>query len=87
MSRESAKETIGADRFVEVYIKASLAKCEERDPKGLYKKARKGEITNMTGISDPYEPPENPDILIETELGSPQESARALTRGLAKNGF
>jgi adenylylsulfate kinase len=87
VSREQAKETIGADRFVEVYIKASLAKCEERDPKGLYKKARKGEITNMTGISDPYEPPENPDIVIETELGSPQESARVLIEGLQKMGF
>jgi adenylylsulfate kinase len=87
VSREQAKETIGADRFVEVYIKASLEKCEERDPKGLYKKARKGEITNMTGISDPYEPPENPDILIETELGSPQESARVLIQGLEKKGF
>src|ERR1700730_14048416 len=87
VSREQAKETIGADRFVEVYIKASLEKCEERDPKGLYKKARKGELTNMTGISDPYEPPENPDILIETELGSPQESARVLIQGLEKKGF
>ena len=86
-SRQSAKETIGPERFVEVYVKASLEKCEERDPKGLYKKARKGEITNMTGISDPYEPPENPDILIETELGSPQESARLLIDGLQKMGF
>ncbi len=87
VSRQSAKETIGADSFVEVYVKASLEKCEERDPKGLYKKARKGEITNMTGISDPYEPPENPDIVIETELGSPQESARVLIEGLQKLGF
>ena len=87
VSRESAKETIGADSFAEVYVKASLAKCEERDPKGLYKKARKGEITNMTGISDPYEPPENPDILIETELGSPQDSAGLLIAGLQKLGF
>src|SRR5579872_5250843 len=87
VSRQSAKETIGADSFVEVYVKASLEKCEERDPKGLYKKARKGEITNMTGISDPYEPPENPDILIETERGSPQDSARLLIESLQKLGF
>ena len=87
VSRQQAKETIGADKFVEVYVKASLAKCEERDPKGLYKKARKGEITNMTGISDPYEAPEHPDIVIETELGTPQESAKLLIQNLEKMGF
>jgi len=78
VSRDSAREIIGEDKFVEVYIKASLAACEKRDPKGLYAKARKGEITNMTGIQDPYEPPEKPDITIETELGTPQESADLL---------
>jgi len=82
VSRQSARETIGGDRFVEVYIKASLAACEKRDPKGLYAKARKGEITNMTGIQDPYEPPEYPDITIETEIGSPEESADLLIRRL-----
>src|SRR5579872_1833664 len=82
VSRESAKETIGADRFIEVYIKASLDACEKRDPKGLYKKARKGEITNMTGLQDPYEPPESPDVIIETEKGTPQESAELLIRRL-----
>ena len=87
VSRDSARDLIGKDRFVEVYVKASLAKCEERDPKGLYAKARKGEIKNMTGISDPYEPPESPDIVIETELGSPQESARIMIQGLEKLGF
>jgi adenylylsulfate kinase len=82
VSRESARETIGKDRFAEVYIKASLAACEKRDPKGLYAKARKGEIKNMTGIQDPYEPPESPDIVIETEMGSPQESADILINRL-----
>ncbi len=52
--------------FIEVYVSTPLAECEKRDPKGLYKKARKGEITNFTGISDPYEPPENPEIEIDT---------------------
>ncbi len=82
VSRESAREIIGRDRFVEVYIKASLAACEKRDPKGLYAKARKGEIKNMTGIQDPYEPPESPDVIIETELGTPEESAELLIRKL-----
>jgi len=74
-SRESARQMIGADRFVEVYVKASLEECERRDPKGLYKKARKGEITNMTGIQDPYEVPERPDVVLETEKRTPEETA------------
>ncbi len=87
VSRESARETIGKERFVEVYVKASLATCEQRDPKGLYAKARKGEIKNMTGIQDPYEPPEFPDITIATELGSPEESARILIESLKDLNF
>ena len=74
-SRESAKLMIGPERFVEVYVKTSLAECEKRDPKGLYKRARKGEINNMTGIQDPYEEPMSPDVLVETEKGTPEESA------------
>ncbi|HUI01307.1 MAG TPA: adenylyl-sulfate kinase [Nitrososphaerales archaeon] len=74
-SRDSARQMVGPERFVEVYVKASLAECERRDPKGLYKKARKGEITNMTGIQDPYEEPEHPDVVVETEKGTPQQSA------------
>lgn len=87
VSRESAREIIGKDHFVEVYIKASLAACEKRDPKGLYAKARKGEITNMTGVQDPYEPPESPDVVIETELGTPQESADLLISRLKDLNF
>ena len=52
--------------FLEVYVSTPLTECEKRDPKGLYKKARKGEITNFTGVSDPYEPPGNPEITIDT---------------------
>lgn len=53
--------------FIEIYVKCSLEECERRDPKGLYRKARTGEIQNFTGISDPYEAPTNPEILIETD--------------------
>jgi len=74
-SRASAKEMIGPERFVEIYVKASLATCEKRDPKGLYAKARRGEITNMTGIQDPYEEPSDADIVVETEKGTPDQSA------------
>jgi adenylylsulfate kinase len=85
-SRASAEQVIGPERFVEVYIKASLQACEERDPKGLYAKARRGEITNMTGIQDPYEEPSDPDIVVETEKGTPQQSADAIIASLRKLG-
>lgn len=68
--RQSAREVIGKDRFVEVFVDAPLAVCEQRDPKGLYKKARAGEIAHFTGISDPYEGPKNPDIHLHTTQGS-----------------
>lgn len=59
--REMARELIGANNFIEVYVSTSLEVCEQRDVKGLYKKARAGEIPNMTGISSPYDVPEAPD--------------------------
>jgi adenylylsulfate kinase len=84
ISRQSARETIGADRFVEVYIKASRQECERRDPKGLYAKARRGEITNMTGIQDPYEEPLNPDVVVSTEGASPETSAGFIIQELQR---
>ena len=65
--RVKAKEIIGKDNFLEVYVDAPLKVCEDRDPKGLYKKARSGEIPMFTGIDSPYEEPLNPDFLINTE--------------------
>ncbi|AXG73163.1 adenylyl-sulfate kinase [Flavobacterium arcticum] len=65
--RELVKDIIGADNFVEVFVHTSLKECENRDVKGLYKKARAGEIKNFTGINAPYEKPTTPDVLIETE--------------------
>lgn len=64
--RENAKRIIGEDSFVEIYISTPLEECEKRDKKGLYQKARRGEIPNFTGINSPYEPPEAPDIIINT---------------------
>lgn len=64
--RQNAKEIIGEDTFIEVYVSTPLAECEKRDVKGLYKKVREGEIPNFTGISSPYEPPKNPQIEIDT---------------------
>ena len=73
-NRETAKKIIGDDKFFELYVKCSLEKCEERDVKGLYKKARNNEIKNFTGINDPYEEPPNPDIFIDTEEYTAEES-------------
>ncbi len=65
--REMARELIGEENFVEVYVDTPLKTCEERDPKGLYKKARRGELPNMTGINSPYEAPEQPDLTIHAD--------------------
>ena len=64
--REKVKNIIGAQDFIEVYCAASLNVCESRDTKGLYKKAREGEIKDFTGISSPYEPPSDPNIVVDT---------------------
>jgi adenylyl-sulfate kinase len=87
VSRQSAKEVIGSDRFVEVYVKASLSTCEKRDPKGLYAKARRGEINNMTGIQDPYEEPSKADITVNTESDGPEDCIGLITNELARRGW
>lgn len=71
--------------FIEVYVKASVAGCECRDVKGLYKKAREGEIQNFTGISDPYEAPKDPEIVIETDKQSVEESFSVLKNYIDKH--
>lgn len=76
--RKKAKEIIGPENFVEVFVNTPLEICEERDVKGLYKKARKGEIKNFTGISSPYEAPKNPDIEIKTENENIEESVQRI---------
>lgn len=75
--RRRARE-ICAPRFFEVFIETSLEQCEQRDPKGLYRKARAGEISDFTGVSAPYEPPLEPEAVIDCESSSPDQSARAL---------
>ena len=73
-NRETARKIIGNDKFVEIFIKCSLEECKSRDVKGMYKKAQNNEIKNFTGISDKYEEPTNPDIVLETEKLSAEES-------------
>lgn len=80
--REMARELIGPEDFVEVYVSTSLAVCEQRDVKGLYKKARSGQLPNMTGISSPYEAPLAPQITIDSGSASVEESVRQLLRYL-----
>jgi len=81
--REFIKKIIGKDNYVEVFVNTSLEECERRDIKGLYKKARKGEIKNMTGISAPYEKPKTPDIKLDQEHSV--EEAVALIFAKIKN--
>jgi adenylylsulfate kinase len=76
--RENIRTIVKDVNFVEVYINTSVEECERRDVKGLYKKARAGEIKNMTGISAPYEAPENPDIEINTETESVEDSVKRI---------
>jgi len=75
--RDEAREQMEG-RFIEVYIEASVETCAERDVKGLYEKAFKGEIKEFTGVSDPYEAPERPEIVCHTEQETPEESAQKL---------
>jgi len=84
--RELARNLVADDEFIEVHVSASLDVCEERDPKGLYKKARAGEIPNFTGIDSAYEAPENPDVLIDTGNNDVATCAEQLADYLVKKG-
>tara|TARA_B100000795_G_scaffold40270_1_gene26457 strand:+ start:110 stop:709 length:600 start_codon:yes stop_codon:yes gene_type:complete len=85
--RNAARKLISSDDFIEIYCKASLKTCETRDIKGLYKRARAGEIQNYTGIDSPYEAPENPELIIDTDNQSLEESASTIFRFLESNGI
>ena len=84
--RKLAEEIIGEDMFIEIYVSTPLEECERRDVKGLYKKARAGEIPNFTGINSPYEVPDNPDIEIDTSSGNAIEMAEKILE-VIKNRF
>jgi len=84
-TRELARKEI--PNFVEVYVKASLDKCIQRDPKGLYQKAKKGEIQNLTGLQSPYEEPQNPELVLDTEKYSAVECLDILVSKLKQLGY
>ncbi len=85
--RDRARGLFPHGDFLEVYVKCSLEKCEARDVKGLYKRARAGEIPEFTGISSPYEPPVNPEIVVDTELDTLQESVEQMIKALEERGI
>jgi adenylylsulfate kinase len=82
--REEVKKIVDSDKTIEIYVSTSLEECERRDVKGLYQKARKGEITNMTGISAPYEKPLNADLEIDTVSESIEESVQKILQLIEK---
>ncbi|MBM3859804.1 MAG: adenylyl-sulfate kinase [Verrucomicrobia bacterium] len=84
--RRLARSLVDEGDFVEVHVNASLAACERRDKKGLYRKARAGEIANFTGVSAPYEPPEHAEIVLDTERHTPAECVEQILRHLQDNG-
>ena len=84
-ARENARREIGS--FFEVYLKCSIEECMRRDVKGMYKKAMAGEIKEFTGVSDPYEEPEKPELVLEADKQAPGESAEKVLATLTKTGY
>ncbi len=86
-TRDEARGMAGSDRFVEVFVDTPLEECERRDIKGIYAQARRGEIKNFTGISDPYEPPLKPELTLATVGRTPEQKARAILDYLVQQGL
>ncbi len=86
-ARNEARKMVGEDRFIEVFVDTPIEVCEQRDAKGLYARARRGQITGFTGVDDPYEAPINPEITLDTVQYSAEENARKIIRYLEERGF
>ncbi|HXV66503.1 MAG TPA: adenylyl-sulfate kinase [Nitrosopumilaceae archaeon] len=86
-NRKYAREIIGKENFIETYVKCSLNVCEERDVKGMYKKARNNEIKSFTGIDDPYDVPATPELIIETQDKSLDESVKQILDYLRRKAY
>lgn len=86
-ARNECRAMIGSDQFIEVFVDTPLEVCEQRDVKGLYAKARRGELRGFTGIDDPYEPPVNPELVLTTTDVTPEENVRKIIRYLEEKGF
>ncbi len=85
--REFARKTIGTERFIEVHLDVSVEVCEQRDPKGLYQKARAGEIPEFTGVTAPYEAPVSPEVRVETHRHTPEECVDQVIAFLRSQGL
>ncbi|MFB7140283.1 adenylyl-sulfate kinase [Gottfriedia sp. NPDC056225] len=85
--RNIVRSLVAQDEFIEVYVECSVETCESRDPKGLYKKAKNGEIQNFTGISSPYEAPLNPEITLNTDKLSVQECVETVLQFLKSKNY
>jgi sulfate adenylyltransferase len=86
-TRNDVRNMVGKDRFIEVYVDTPLEVCEKRDIKGMYARARRGEIKEFTGIDSPYESPVAPEIHLSTTTASPEENARQILEFLIEKGF
>ncbi|MDW8270306.1 MAG: bifunctional sulfate adenylyltransferase/adenylylsulfate kinase, partial [Anaerolineae bacterium] len=86
-TRHDVRNLVGSEHFVEVFVDTPLAVCEARDTKGMYARARRGEIKDFTGIDDPYEPPEQPELILDTVTHTPEENARRIVQYLLQRGF
>jgi sulfate adenylyltransferase len=86
-ARNEARKMVGEDHFVEVFVDTPIEVCESRDVKGMYARARRGEIKGFTGIDDPYEPPMSPEITLQTVQVTPEENARRIIAYLQERGF
>lgn len=85
--RDEVRELVEDGEFIEVFVDASVETCESRDPKGLYKKARAGEIKGFTGIDAPYEEPKNPEVTIDTDKLTLEESVQEIVAYLKEKGY
>jgi adenylylsulfate kinase len=85
--RDKVRALLQPGEFIEIYVNASLETCEKRDPKGLYKKARAGELKGFTGIDDPYESPEKPELVLDSNTKGIDELAREVIAYLEQNGY
>jgi sulfate adenylyltransferase len=86
-TRNDVRSLVGTEHFVEVFVDTPLEVCEARDTKGMYAKARRGEIKDFTGIDDPYEPPLRPEITLDTVKQTPEDNARRILDYLRQRGF
>lgn len=86
-TRNDVRNMVGTERFIEVFVDTPLEVCEERDTKGMYARARSGQIKGFTGIDDPYEPPQHAEITLDTISNTPEENARLILNRLIEKGF